>query len=153
MKKPFALLAVLLAVLAVGCGGSDGSGNQPPAASPGSPAQTESAPATREDLDGRTFNATDAEGIRITKEAPLEITFDGPILGIDAGCNRVGGRYSLDEGVIRVFLGSTLMGCPPAQAELEAFVSELFRQEATARLSGDELTIEGSNGNSLSLED
>jgi heat shock protein HslJ len=153
MRKSFALLAVLLSVSVVGCGGSDGSGDDPPAASPEPPAQTDGGPATRALLDGRTFLATDGKGVEITEDVPLEIAFEGRRLSVDAGCNSISGNFSLEGGVIQSFLVSTLMGCPPAQAELEVFVSELFRQEAVTRLSGNELTLRGKNGNSLTLAD
>jgi heat shock protein HslJ len=147
------LLAVLLAVSLVACGGSDGSTDDPPAASPDTPAQTDGGPATPEDLDGRTFTATKAKGIKITEKNPLEIAFEGRKLSVDAGCNSISGNYSLEGGVIQSFLVSTLMGCPPAQADLEIFVSELLRQEAVTRLAGNELTLEGKNGTSLTLAD
>jgi len=153
MKKPFALLTVLFAALVVGCGDSDGAGDEPSAGSPDVPAQTDGGPATREALDGRTFTATDAEGVRITKDTSLEIAFEGRSLSVDAGCNSIFGDYALEDGVIEASLASTLIGCPSEQAELEAFVSRLFRQETDARLSGNELSLEGRNGTSLTLED
>jgi heat shock protein HslJ len=153
MRTPLALLAVLLAVSLSACGGSDGSTDDQPPATPDASAKTGGGPATSEDLDGRTFTATQAKGADITEENTLEIAFEKSKLSVDAGCNSINGNYSLDAGVIQAFLVSTLMGCPPTEAELEIFVSELLRQEAVTGLSGNELTLEGKNGNSLTLTD
>jgi heat shock protein HslJ len=153
MRKSFAVLAILLTVSLAACGGSDESADDPPAATPDAPAQTEGGPATSEDLDGRIFTATKAREVEITEENPLKVSFEGGKLGVDADCNRIGGNYTLEAGVIQAFLVSTAMRCPPAQAELEVFVSELLRQEAVTTLDGDELTLAGKNGTSLSLTD
>jgi heat shock protein HslJ len=153
MRTPFALLAVLLTVSLAACGGSGGSADDPPAATPDAPAQTEGGPATSEGLDGRTFTATEAKGVDITEDNPLKISFEGRKVSVDAGCNSISGNYSLEGGVLQSFLVSTLMGCPPAQAELEIFISELLRQEAVTRLAGNELILEGKNGTSLTLDD
>jgi len=153
MRKSFVLLAVLLGIVAVGCGGSDGSGDDPPAASPDTPAQKAGEPATSDSLDGRTFVATSAKGVDITEAVPLEIAFDGTSLSVDAGCNSISGNYSLTSGVIQAFLVSTLIGCPAKETQLEVFASELLRQGATTKLSADELALVGKNGTSLFLED
>ena len=153
MRKSFALLAVLLCVSVAGCGGPDGSTDDPPATSPGTASPEGGSFATSDSLDGRTFVATTGRGVEITEDDALTISFEGDSMSVDAGCNSIGGNYSLDDGEIQAFLSSTLIGCPPKQAELEVFVSELLRQEAVTTLDGDELTLAGKNGTSLSLTD
>lgn len=153
MKKSFALLAVLLSVSLVACGGSDGSGDDPSGASPDAPSQADGGAATPDSLDGRTFTATDAKGVTITEDVPLEIAFDGSDVSVDAGCNSLSGNYSLTEGEIQAFLVTTEMYCGEKKAELEVFVSELLRQGATVRLEDNELNLEGKNGTSLALAD
>jgi heat shock protein HslJ len=151
MRKTLVLIAVLLATSLVACGGDDGSGDAPNAAPPNGSAGAGQGPLTQSDLDGQTFTASDGKGIEITEEYPLELEFDGRRLSVDAGCNSISGNYSLEKSEIQAFLVSTLMGCPPVEAELEVFISELLRQGAVARLSGDKLSLDGKNGNSLTL--
>ncbi|MEX0620818.1 MAG: META domain-containing protein [Solirubrobacterales bacterium] len=153
MRKSLVLLAVLLSASAIGCGDSDEPAEKPAASSPGSAASSGASPATSDSLDGRSFEATDARGIEITASDPLTLEFDGDRVSVDAGCNSIDGRYSLTDGVLQAFLTSTLIGCPSSRAELEIFVSELLRQEAVTSLVGDELTLDGKNGNSLTLTD
>ena len=139
MKKILALLAILLSVPAAACGGS------------GDESGAEGEPASRAALAGQTFIATEAKGVEVTDRVPLRIAFEQRRLSVDAGCNRIGGNYSLEEGELQAFLSSTLMACPPRETALEVFVSELLRQGAQARISGDTLSLEGKNGTSLTL--
>jgi heat shock protein HslJ len=156
MRKTLALTAVLLAASLSACGGGEGSQESPPTDSKAGKDEAGQAVVTKSALDSRTFAAVDGKGIdgkslEITEEDPLKIEFDGDRLSVDAGCNTVNGNYSLEGDEIQSFLVSTLMGCPPAQAELEVFTTELLRQGAVVRLDGDELSLDGKNGTSLTL--
>ncbi len=148
------MLAVLVSVSIVACGGSEDTGGDSAATDPDAPAQEQAGgqkAATPSDLAGRTFTATEARGAELTDDASLELTFTETRLGVDAGCNEIGGNYSLRGGEIQAFLASTLKGCPPEETELEVFVSELLRQGAAASLNGDTLFIDGKNATTLTL--
>lgn len=148
MKKSLALLAILLVAPVAACGSS---GDESGGASPNAPSGAGGEPASSAALAGQTFVATEAKGVEITDRVRLKIAFEERRMSVDAGCNRIGGNYSLEEGEIQSFLSSTLMGCPPRETALEVFASELLRQGAEARISGDTLSLEGKNGTSLTL--
>ena len=134
------LLASLVAagLLAAGCGGSE---------------ESDRAAATVEDLDGRAFTATAAQGFELDGQVPLTISFDGDTLSVDAGCNSIGGGYEIEEGELRgTELASTLMGCPPPLGEIETATTGMLSDGATATLEGDTLTLVGADGTRLTLQ-
>ncbi len=166
------LLVPLLAAALTACG-DDGpdvasTGSEPPATSasgaPGTSAPGTSAPATSapgtsaagttggeggdvsaDDLDGRTFVATESTGHELVEDADVVIQFaDGSVSGT-GGCNSfIATPYSIDgdELVVDGPMGMTEMACEPAALmDQDTWLAELLTGGPTIELDGDTLTL------------
>jgi heat shock protein HslJ len=107
---------------------------------------TGAAPAAAQ-LDGRTFLST-----KITSKGAdrplvpgtsIRITFDkNGQLGLNAGCNHMGGTYRLQGNVLVVEGGAmTEMGCDEPRHKQDDWVFGLLGSKPTIALSGNDLTI------------
>ena len=127
-----ALIAVLIAVLSVGLGGCGGSGD-------GATGPDGVGPS---DLDGRTFVATTLTNVDPVAGTTISISFDDGDLGVEAGCNRQGGRYSIDDGLLVVEdLFTTEIGCDQALHAQDQLLADFVTSRPTVRLAGDMLTL------------
>jgi Heat shock protein len=103
-------------------------------ASPGAPAL---------DLAGRTFLSTDAQGLTLVPGTRVALTFkeDGS-LGAGAGCNSMGGAYTIDGD--RLTTGpmmTTEMGCDAARMTQDQWLAA-FLANVKISLAGDTLTLD-----------
>ena len=73
----------------------------------------------------------------------IRLDFRGTDLGASAGCNSIGGTWSIQAGKL-VFdgAGMTEMGCDPARHAQDDWLVELLGSRPTIRLNGNELTLE-----------
>ena len=135
-----------------------GTGSSVPASSaPGSTMPASSAPGTStpttesggavsaEDLDDRTFLATEASGHELVTGSEVRLEFaDGSISG-SGGCNSfIATPYSIegDELVVEGPMGMTEMACTPADLmDQDAWLAELLTGRPTVVLDGDTLTL------------
>ena len=135
MRHPIlATLAVLL-VAACGAGASSITPTPPgpPAAGPGA-------------LAGRTFWSTAVKGHDLVPDTRVRIVFnpDGT-LGAAAGCNAMGGTWSLDGTTLLARIGQmTEMGCPDDRFAQDDWLSKWLAGGLSATIRGDELVLEGS---------
>ncbi|HEY6608733.1 MAG TPA: META domain-containing protein [Candidatus Limnocylindria bacterium] len=108
-------------------------------------------------LDGRTFLST-----RVTEngaERPLvdgtqiRLAFSDGNLSASAGCNTIGGTFSIDGDTL-VFVGGgmTEMGCDADRHAQDDWLSEFLGSEPDVTLDGDELTL-SSGGVTITLLD
>ena len=114
----------------------------------GSPAS----PSAAASLEGRTFISTSVTGRDLVPGTTIRLAFKDGRLGVNAGCNQIGGAYSVTEG--RLQLGSmmsTEMGCDQALMTQDGWVSS-FLGGATVALAGDSLTL-GNGGVTMNLSD
>jgi heat shock protein HslJ len=71
----------------------------------------------------------------------VRLTFDGVRLGISAGCNQMGGEYSITDGVLQIGpMMTTEMACEEPLMSQDAWISA-FLPGATLALAGETLTI------------
>jgi heat shock protein HslJ len=119
------LVAGVLAVgLLAGCGSEEG-----PAGA-----------ATAGELEGRTFVATGADGVRLVDQITLAFE-DGTVVG-NGGCNIMRGGYTVDDGVLQVeVLAQTMKGCDPAHLDQDAWLAALLTDEPEVSLTGDRLQV------------
>ena len=98
-------------------------------------------------LDGRTFIST-----RVTQngaDRPLvpgtaiRLTFDKDAqLGVNAGCNHMGGSYRVDGGTLRFEGGAmTEMGCDEPRHAQDDWVFTFLGSKPTVALTGNDLTL------------
>lgn len=98
------------------------------------------------DLDGRRFWSTSVTEDELDRplvdDTQIQLSFDDGQLGAAAGCNSMGGGYSVDGDVLVVGdMFMTEMGCDPARHEQDEFVAGFLGSEPTVAVAGDQLTL------------
>lgn len=92
-------------------------------------------------FDGRTYLSTNIRGADLVPDTQVRLTFTDGNLNAQAGCNIMGGTYTIDGDRLRttqVFM--TEMACiEPRQAQDEWLTA--FLSDVTFTLAGDELTL------------
>jgi heat shock protein HslJ len=98
-------------------------------------------------LDGRTFlsaKVTDKGADRpLVPGTTIRLTFnkDGQ-LGVNAGCNIMGGGYRIDGGTLRFEGGAmTEMGCDEPRSKQDDWVFAFLGSKPTVALTGNDLTL------------
>ena len=149
-----AATAVVLLLALGACGsdddepsGSPTSGGQ--ASEPGSGAG--SVAPGKEELSGRTYEATSVEGHTLIPGTTLRVGFDGDNLAVRAGCNTLHAPYTF-EGLVLKWTSTpaaTMMGCPQELLDQDEWLTGLFTtgMEASvdqfgANLTNGEVTIQ-----------
>ncbi len=153
VNRPMRLLPALslsLAAVLTLAACSSGAGGATPSAVPASPGG--GSLATSADLDGRTFLSTDVEGYTLAPGSQIQLTFEGVRLGVSAGCNQMGGEYSLTDGVLELGpMASTEMACEEPLMSQDAWIAA-FLPGALATIAEDSLTL-ARDGVTLTLLD
>jgi heat shock protein HslJ len=98
-------------------------------------------------LDGRTFLSTRVTDKGVDRPlvpgTTIRLTFnkDGQ-LGVNAGCNHMGGSYRIDGGVLRFEGGAmTEMGCDEPRHEQDDWVFGFLGARPAVALAGNDLTL------------
>jgi heat shock protein HslJ len=120
----FSLLTVT--ILLAGCSTAGGAASPSPA------------PAS---LDGRTFLSTAVQGQTLVPGSTIRLSFKDGQLGINAGCNHMGGAYSMADGKLTTGqMMMTDMACQEPLMKQDTWVSS-FLGGAAVTLAGDTLTL------------
>jgi heat shock protein HslJ len=92
-------------------------------------------------LDGRTFLSTQVAGVDLVPDTQVRLTFEDGDLSAQAGCNVMGGAYTIDgDRLTTTQLFMTEMGCDePRQAQDEWLAA--FLGDITFTLEGDTLVL------------
>jgi len=135
------VLALSLAAVVVVAACSSGSAASPvPSASP-VPASPVPAAPTSGDLDGNTYIVTGVQGHDPVKGSEIALRFEAERLGISAGCNQMGGGYTIKDGRLEVgAMMTTAMACEEPLMAQDQWISA-FVNGAAATLDGDTLTL------------
>ena len=126
MRIPILLAAA--AVLCTACGESEASGSAADA------------------LAGREFVSTGVTGHRLVAGSQIRLNFDGDRLGASAGCNQLGGTWSIDGDVLVVpdEMVMTEMACdPPALMDQDTWLASFLTSRPSVALDGDTLALTG----------
>ena len=94
-------------------------------------------------LEGKTFVSTSVTGHNLVPGTTITLKFEGPTLAASAGCNIMSGAYALDNSTLR-WTGlplSTMMGCEPALAAQDQWLTNFLHTGAAASLTGNQLTL------------
>jgi heat shock protein HslJ len=92
-------------------------------------------------LDGRTFLSTKVVGHDLVPSSTVRLTFQGDQLGISAGCNHMGGAYSIADGTLTTGqMAMTDMACDEPLMAQDTWVAA-FVGGAAVDLAGDTLTL------------
>lgn len=92
-------------------------------------------------LDSRTFLSTAVQGQTLVPGSTVRLSFKDGQLGINAGCNHMGGAYSIVDGKLKTGqMMMTDMACQEPLMKQDTWVSA-FLDRATVMLAGDTLTL------------
>jgi heat shock protein HslJ len=96
-------------------------------------------------LDGHEYVSTDVTGDDLVAGSEIRLTFDGGNLGANAGCNQLGGTWSLEGDVLVVpeNMVMTEMACAPALMEQDSWLAEFLSSRPTVDVADDTLTLSG----------
>jgi heat shock protein HslJ len=111
------------------------------AASPSPASPSPAAPPTAADLDGRTFLSTGATGVTLVEGSQVRLMFTADTISAQAGCNSMGGGYSLTDGVLDLgMLATTEMACEEPLMRQDQWLAG-FLDGAAASLDGSTLML------------
>jgi heat shock protein HslJ len=102
---------------------------------------------TTEGLAGRAFWSTAIQGRDLVPDTRVRLVFnaDGSV-GASAGCNSMGGTWSLDGTTLRIRIEQmTEMGCPDDRFAQDDWLIDWLSGELTVTLRGDELVLSGAD--------
>ncbi len=100
-------------------------------------------------IDGNTFVSTgvtvDGEDFTLTSPHAMEVTFgELSMLSATAGCNTMSGRYSINNGRLKVQnISTTLIGCEGLLQEQEYLLSKLLASSPFIVVDGDTVVLNG----------
>jgi heat shock protein HslJ len=144
---PLVGLSLAAAVVVGAC--SSGGAASPAASSPASPAASAAPSAapgggtapTDADLAGRVFIVTGATGHDLVAGTEITLTFDAGRIGVSAGCNQMGGGYTIKDGTLDIGpMISTEMACEAPLMAQDQWIAA-FLPGASVTLDGDTLTL------------
>lgn len=122
-RLPFSFLALASALLILGCSAAGGSGAAPAA------------------LDGRTFLSTGIEGASLVPNSQVRLSFTDGGLTANAGCNHLGGTYTIDGDRLRIAqVSSTEMACEEPLMQQDQWLSS-FLSDVLFTLDTDTLLL------------
>lgn len=108
-------------------------------------------------LDGRSFLSTsvttNGQPDALGPGTRIRLSFSGGQLSASAGCNTMGGTYTIADGQLRVAgLSTTEMGCDPDRHDQDAWLSAFLGASPAVTLTGNELVL-AMPGGSIELLD
>jgi heat shock protein HslJ len=105
------------------------------------------------ELAGRTFLSTGASTFDIVDGTTIRVTFEADRIGVDGGCNSIGGPYSITDGVLETDeLASTMMACDDALMDQDQRLTTLLTSRPTIVVDEGTVTI-GDGPDQLVLEE
>lgn len=141
----------LTALVLTGCGDDSDDDAATTTTAADAASSTTAAPAgaslTDADLDGRTFLSTSVTGHDLVADSVIRLTFDGPVLAVNAGCNTMTTEYAVSDGTL-AWTGepaATMMGCEEDLMAQDAWLSGLLTEGLPATLDGATLTLESAD--------
>ena len=104
-------------------------------------------------LAGSNWTFVSIGGTPVAADRPTSLAFDGTRLSGSAGCNRFGGGYTAQDGVLTAGqLAATLMACPgPAMEQERAFFDLMAGPVGIAFPSDGTLLLTGKDGKTVVL--
>ena len=137
------LLTLLVSCALVGCGSSQITGGTTASTSPSSSPEA-----------GRTYLSTEVTGHELVANTTISLSFDARgHLAVQAGCNSIGGSYSVANGKLRVdALSQTEMGCAPELMSQDEWLISLLATDPTFTVDADTLVISGPTGSITMLD-
>ncbi len=99
------------------------------------------------ELTGRSFLSRTVDGHQLVDGTTVRMSFDAPTIGASAGCNEIGGEFTVDGSTLIVGeLLQTEKGCESALEAQDAWLSALLTSRPTVQLDRDELVVSSAEG-------
>lgn len=134
LRLPLLLMLGAAFAFAAGCGGGDDSIDVPEGFESVSPDQ----------LTGKTFNSTEVDGHDLVPDTTITISFGPDFLSASAGCNSINGKYTFDDGLMKLGDGPrTLIGCPDERQKQDDWLTEVLTFGVRPYSSGEKLVLLG----------
>lgn len=128
-------VAVAATLVLAACGSDSASGDSP-------------------ELDGRDFVSTNVEGHELAEGTDIRISFADGAFTANAGCNTLGGDYTLDGNTLEVGpMFGTEMGCEPSLMDQDVWLTEFLTLAPTVLLEDDKLTLADDDGTTITMLD
>ena len=137
-----------LNLLAASCGDDPEdttSNNDPPASAADDRGGDTSEDPVTDPLDGSTFISTSVTGHDLVDGTEVRLSFEDGQLGVSAGCNSMGGAYSIvdDRLEIEGAMRTTEMACEAPLMDQDRWLAEWVAKGLTWQRDGDTLTLTG----------
>ena len=148
LSLTFTLIACSSAVPGAPTPGTPAPGTPPPTSAPPTPAPPTADPpnANEPNLDGRQFISISVTkgGVAhaLVEGTVIRLTFQGNNISGQAGCNTMGGTFTVVDG--KLFWqggGMTEMGCDPARHAQDDWLSQFLGSQPLFSLVGDDLVL------------
>ncbi len=106
------------------------------------------------DLTGTRWTFVSIGGTPAAADRPADLAFDGERMSGSAGCNRFGGGYAVEDGVLTAGqLAATLMACPGAGMAQERAFFDLMKTPVRLSFPSDgTMVMTGENGQTAVLK-
>lgn len=103
------------------------------------PVYTNARSAQLKDLQSLTFKSTsltvNGKKRALASSEPISIRFEDKSISIKAGCNTLGGQFSISKGVLRTqTLFSTKMACPEKLMDQDVWLNQMISSKPTLRV-------------------
>ena len=122
-RLPLPLLATASLIVIVACSTAGGAGGAPVS------------------LDGHTYLSTGVEGADLVPNSQVRLSFTDGNLNANAGCNHLGGSYTVEGDRLRTGqMSTTEMACEEPLMRQDQWLAQ-FLSDVTFTLSGDTLTL------------
>jgi len=147
-RSVFLPLVAAGALVLAACGSDSASSDAP------EPDGRNSASSDAPEPDGRDFVSTSVEGQALVEGTDIQISFADGALTANAGCNTLGGDYTLDGDTLEVGpMFGTEMACEPSLMDQDTWLTEFLTSAPTVSLVDDELTLANDDGTTINMLD
>ena len=134
---PLALIAA--GALLLGACSSDADAETDDGAAPATTAETVP---TAADLSDSVYDLSEITGHTLVKDSTVELVFDSGTVSVHAGCNRLFGAFSIDDGHLSTpQLAATLMACEEPLMEQDQWMTGFLEAGPQIRTGEDLLVL------------
>jgi heat shock protein HslJ len=113
---------------------------------------SDSASSDSPELDGRDFVSTSVDGHEQVEETDIRFSFADGAFTANAGCNTLGGDYTLDGDKLEVGpMFGTEMACEPALMDQDVWLTEFLTLAPAVSLDDDKLTLTDNDGTTINM--
>lgn len=137
--SPLALIAA--GALLLGACSSDADARTDDSGEPAAVAETVP---TAADLSDTVYDLSQITGHTLVADSTVELVFDDGTVSVHAGCNRMFGSFSIDDGALETpQLAATLMACDQELMDQDQWMAGFLEASPQIRTGADTLVLTG----------